>query len=138
MNSRWLEYVLWLTCAQVLCACGSGDESAPEKPKPSGVVFDVGSTTNDCPSFAYYAITPRSIPPLTAADIQVSVFDPDGTELDLAWTATSGYFEDKNSANTRYACNRTGPQTLTLTATDAAACERHIDLDVSCLPYLPE
>ena len=126
--------LLALTATVSLAACGSGEDAVEPTPaRPGAVEFDVDSKNNKCPAFTYYAVTPLSIPPLTPADIQVSVFDPENRELRLRWSATSGYFLAKNSASTQYACNRTGVQTLTLSATDVLDCERHIDLNVTCL-----
>ena len=127
------HYLLALVTSVGLLSCGAPEEEATTPPPPGSVVFDVDSKNNKCPVFTYYAVTPLSIPPLTAADVQASVLDPENMELRLSWSATSGYFLAKNTANTQYACNRTGVQKLTLTATDALSCERHVDIEVTCL-----
>jgi hypothetical protein len=134
---RWRPCdVFWLgvLASWALAACGSPDEApAPPPPKPSGVVFDVDSRQNLCPLFTYYSITPTSIPPLTIADIEAFVLDPDGGDPELEWKATSGWFSALHVADTRYLCDAVGPQTLKLSATDSAGCERHVKLEVTCL-----
>jgi hypothetical protein len=115
----------------VFCAsCGSAEET-PHARGQSGVNVEVGVVR--CPAFVGYSILPASLPPGVVADITVSVMDPDSTELELQWTATSGRFSKPTSARTKYECERVGDQVLTLAARDGDGCERKLNLDLKCL-----
>jgi hypothetical protein len=111
-------------------ACGSAEET-PQAGGQSGVNVEVGVVR--CPAFVGYSILPASLPPGVVADVTVSVMDPDSTELELRWTATSGRFSKPTSARTKYECARVGDQVLTLSARDGDGCERKLNLDLKCL-----
>jgi len=115
-----------------LLGCGSAEgTAAPAPARSSGVTFVVDTVR--CPVFAGFSLLPSVLTPGTYADVEVTVRDPDGTRLALAWTATSGTFTERSSPITRYRCDELGDQVLTLSATDVDDCERKLNLDLTCL-----
>jgi hypothetical protein len=114
-------------------SCGSADSvrAVQDDPPP-----DVGVDTkiNSCPSFAFSLVLPKQIRAGEVATVAAFAIDPDSddTQLDYAWSATSGDFSAPTDSLTEYRCAESGPQVLRVTTSDPDGCENNLDLDVTC------
>lgn len=124
----------WL--ALVAASCGAADTTLQDRdePPPEEVAIAVAPAVNACPTIASYFILPQRIRPNEAASILVQGIDLDSDDNDLsyAWSATAGEFTEPARPFTEYRCEGTGPQVLTVTASDKQGCDSVLSLDVDC------
>lgn len=113
--------------------CGAGDSTRQAREPPAGDL-SVAPSINTCPTFAFYFVLPQQIHPdeFAAALVQGTDLDSDDTKLTYAWSATSGVFSAPEQQATEYRCASTGPQILSVTASDPEGCEGLLALDVDC------
>jgi hypothetical protein len=124
-----------LVCLGTTLACSGreGDQDARGEDR-NGFHAKV-DFSNMCPEIESHLLLPHDLDLDAWADASVTARDQDDAreELHFSWTATAGTFSDPVLARTRYRCDGSGPQLLTVTVSDPAGCERRLVMDIECL-----
>lgn len=121
------------TLLPLLLACGAADSTKAARDDVAEPI-DVTTEVNQCPTFAYSMVLPQALRAGEAATVVAFATDPDSDDalLRYNWSATSGAFDEPDSAFALYRCAATGPQVLSVTTSDPNGCEKHLDFGVSC------
>lgn len=134
-QARLLRLAL-LGSAAICFACSASDQTrAKPEEEPEHEILNVAQDFNVCPHFEGSIVLPQTIPPGQQAVIVVRAVDPDGDDraLSYAWSATSGELSETTAGSTKYLCDETGPQIVSIVTTDARNCHVQLDIAVNCL-----
>lgn len=115
------DYVITATVSD-----GRGGEAV------DSITITVGRTVNRPPTVSRLVVTPKGMPPVTItatseplkisrwsmAEIECIASDPDGDELQFAWTVTGGRIKGKGS-KIQYIVTDKGDNTVMVTVTDS-------------------
>jgi hypothetical protein len=117
----------------LLSACSAADSARQDRDRPPEPIA-VTPAVNACPTIASYFVLPQRLRPdeFAAVLVQGTDIDSDDDALSYAWSATSGVFSEPAQPFTEYRCAGTGPQVLTVTASDEQGCGEVLALDVDC------
>jgi len=127
----WAGVLFYVT----LAACGSADSTSAareERQKPQEA--RIASAINSCPTFQFSLILPEVIHEGEIANVVAFASDPGSGESSIRyeWSATSGEFDTPHDPSSQYTCSDSGPQVLSVTASDREGCEMRQDFSILC------
>jgi hypothetical protein len=100
---------------------------------PDGDSRSALEMANACPTIERLIVSPMKA--TIGDDITVSVvaLDGDGDEIGYQWAASGGSFANPSVEETTYRCDAEGPQSITVTVSDAHACTASRTARVVCV-----
>ncbi len=127
---------LALASALAICGCSSAEQTDSGPSDADQLVgVNVGSKENVCPHFESAFVLPQTLAPKEISTIDVRATDPDGKDsaLQYSWSATSGSLMVLDQPTTKYQCDKTGQQVLTVITSDPQGCRRALNIEISCV-----